>query len=264
MADDGIRTRVRLHVIHDLGGGSAKWLQDFVRADAGCENLVLRSFTHDDNAGGGVALYASAFDEEPLRAWTFEEKIPAVAVSHAAYRAALEDVLATRGVDAIFVSSLIGHSLDALDTALPTVVVTHDYFPYCPAINLYFDGRCERCDGARLAQCAAENERFNPFVGFPPGDRARVRSRYLDLVRRPNVVMAVPSRSVADNLVRLDDAFRDAAFVEIPHGYADPPRPLEVDPPAAGDRLRVVVLGQLSVAKGVEILQQAEIGRAHV
>jgi GT2 family glycosyltransferase/glycosyltransferase involved in cell wall biosynthesis len=264
MADDGIiRTRVRLHLIHDLGGGSAKWLRDFARADAGCENLVLRSFTHDDNAGGGVALYGSPFDEDPLRAWTFEAEIPAVAVSHPAYRAALEDVLASRGVDAIFVSSLIGHSLDALDTTLPTVVVTHDYFPYCPAINLYFDGRCERCDGARLARCAEENPRFQPFVGFPPEDRERVRSRYLDLVRRPNVVMAVPSRSVEENLKRMDDAFRDAVFVEIPHGYADPPRPLTVDPPSATDRLRVVVLGQLSVAKGVEILKEAvpEIAR---
>ena len=62
--DNAPHRRVRLHVIHDLGGGTAKWLSDFARGDAGGENRVLRSFMLDDNAGAGIALYASPGDDE--------------------------------------------------------------------------------------------------------------------------------------------------------------------------------------------------------
>jgi GT2 family glycosyltransferase/glycosyltransferase involved in cell wall biosynthesis len=248
---------VRLHVIHDLGGGSAKWLADFARADAASVNLVLRSFTHDDHAGGGVALYANPFDEEPLAAWTFREEIAAVAVAHEEYRAALHETLRAHGVGQIFVSSLIGHSLDALATDLPTVIVAHDYFPYCPSINLYFDGPCARCDDARMAECAEGNPRFNPFVDFGGAERARVRRRYLELIRRPNLLVTAPSRSVAENLRRLDPAFAGISIAEVPHGYGDPLATLAGPEPGAAERLRIVVLGQLSVAKGVELLKEA-------
>src|SRR4051812_43298227 len=130
---------VQLHVIHDLGGGSAKWLADYVRADQSRTNLVLKSFTFDSSAGAGVGLFAAPDDEAPLKAWRFSTPIAAAVVAHEEYRAALEEIVAGHGVDAVIVSSLIGHSLEALDTGLPTLVVNHDYFPYCPSINLYFD-----------------------------------------------------------------------------------------------------------------------------
>ena len=38
---------VQLHVIHDLGGGSAKWLADYCKADMARTNLVLRPFALD-------------------------------------------------------------------------------------------------------------------------------------------------------------------------------------------------------------------------
>ena len=68
---------VQLHVIHDLGGGSAKWLRDFAAGDTARANLVLRSFSHDRNAGCGIALYAGPGEEQPLKAWTFAEPIVA-------------------------------------------------------------------------------------------------------------------------------------------------------------------------------------------
>lgn len=217
----------------------------------------------DENAGAGIALYESPAHEEPLRAWTFGERIPAIAVSHAEYRAALHEALALAHVDELFVSSLIGHSLDALETTLPTVLIAHDYFPYCPAIHIYFDAPCTSCDGERIAHCAESNPRLNPFVGFPAQDRARVRERYLALVQQPNVVIAAPSRSVVENFKRLNGAFGDVSFAEIPHGYGVPLARLEGAEPGAGERLRIVVLGQLAVAKGSDMLQQAadEIGR---
>ncbi|MBC8022870.1 MAG: glycosyltransferase [Burkholderiales bacterium] len=249
---------VQLHVIHDLGGGSAKWLADYVKADTERTNLVLRSFAHDTAAGIGISLHEDAAADSPaLRVWTWSDKIAAAAVTHEQYRAALDEIVRDHGVGGILVSSLIGHSLEALDTGLPTVVVNHDYFPYCPSINLYFKAMCEKCDGHRVAECEAGNPQFNAFAGFGAAARVEVRERFVELVLKPNVTMVTPSASVADNLRRLDPRFQRVRFVTIPHGYGNPlPHALPADPESGG-RLRILVLGQLSVAKGVELLRAA-------
>ena len=248
---------VQLHVIHDLGGGSGKWLADFASADEERQNLVLRSFTHGSAAGSGVALFARPGDDTPLRTWRFAREIPAVLVHHEEYRSALEEILRDFNVGGLIVSSVIGHSLDVLDTGLPTVVVLHDYFPYCPAINLYFGSRCTHCDGQRVAQCAGGNPEFNPFKDFPPGVRLEVRERFVEQVHRSNVHIAVPSASVAANLRQLDRRFDDVEFHVIAHGYGKPISRIESHAEMAHGRLRILVLGQLSVAKGLDLLRGA-------
>src|SRR5437763_1081711 len=96
---------VQLHVIHDMGGGSAKWLADFVRADGERTNLVLKPFTFDNAAGAGIALFAAPDDTVPLRAWRFSSPIAATAVSHGEYRQAFDEIVRGYGVDAIIISS---------------------------------------------------------------------------------------------------------------------------------------------------------------
>jgi GT2 family glycosyltransferase/glycosyltransferase involved in cell wall biosynthesis len=248
---------VQLHVIHDLGGGSFKWLGDYLGADGERTNLVLRSFAHDTAAGAGISLHEGAAPDAPaIRLWKWTQKIAGAEVSHREYREALEAILREFSVDGIVVSSLIGHSLEVLDTGLPTLVVNHDYFPYCPSINLYFGSICAHCDRHRIADCESGNPRFNAFAGFLPEQRHAVREKFVELIHRPATTMVVPSASVAENLKRLDARFHDVRFVTINHGYANPlPRVADADP--GEGRLRVVILGQLSVAKGVEILREA-------
>ncbi|HZZ94226.1 MAG TPA: glycosyltransferase [Usitatibacter sp.] len=248
---------VQLHVIHNLGGGSGKWLADFVAADDERRNLVLRSFSHGTAAGSGLALYGSAGDETPLRTWRFAQPIPAVLVHHEEYRAALGEILRDFNVAGLVVSSVIGHSLDVLDTGLPTLVVLHDYFPYCPAINLYFDSKCARCDNHRVGECEEGNPEYNPFADFPSSVRLAVRERFVEQVHRPNVKVVAPSASVGANLRQLDRRFDDVEFHVVPHGYAKPIAPIERRPGSANDRLRILVLGQLSVAKGLDLLRGA-------
>ena len=248
---------VQLHVIHDLGGGSATWLRDYGLADSHRINLVLRSFTHDNAAGCGVALYSHVMDEVPLKVWKFSNEVQATVVAHPEYRSALDEIIREYCVDVVLVSSLIGHSLEVLNTGLPTVVVTHDYFPYCPAINIFFERVCRQCDENRIGECYRDNPQFNPFVTFLPRERALVRDRFLELVGHPNVIMATPSRSVEDNLVRLDTRFGRASFVTIPHGYGHALEKVGDTRPPAQERLRILVLGQLSVLKGLELLRES-------
>jgi GT2 family glycosyltransferase/glycosyltransferase involved in cell wall biosynthesis len=246
---------VQLHVIHDLGGGSGKWLADYVQADSGRTNLILRSFAHDTAAGAGISLHDSpAADAPALKLWKWTQKIAGTAAAHAEWRAAFQEILREYAVDGILVSSFIGHSLEALDTGLPTLVVNHDYFPYCPAINLYFQAICGHCNKHRIAECDANNPKFNAFAGWDPLARHEVRERFVEYVHRPNVTMVAPSRSISENLKKLDARFHDVRFVTIPHGYGAPlRRPANAEP--GEGRLRVLVLGQLSVAKGVELLR---------
>ena len=135
------------------------------------------------------------------------------------------------------------------------MIVNHDYFPYCPAINIYFGDICKQCDGNRIGQCYRDNPKFNPFVTFLPHERVEVRERFLTLITRPNVTMVVPSRSVEENLVRLDTRFRSARFVTIPHGYGRELKKIDAPAPSLEDRFRILVLGQISDPKGLELLR---------
>ena len=248
---------VQLHVVHDLGGGIAKWLGDYCDADTERRNLVLRPLASDAAMARGVALHDGPGEGAPLKSWSFSQPIAAAVATHAQYREALREVIEGWGVQGLVVSSLIGHSLDALDTGLPTLVVCHDYFPWCPAVNLYFGGVCSRCDGARVAACEAGNPEYNPFAGFGAADRVAVRERYVELVRRPSVRVLAPSESVGRNLKALEPRFANLEMQTIPHGYSPPLPRVELGPMPAGDRLRVLVLGQMSRAKGQDLLEAA-------
>jgi GT2 family glycosyltransferase/glycosyltransferase involved in cell wall biosynthesis len=249
--------QVQLHVAHDLGGGIAKWLSDYCAADRERRNLVLRPLASDAAMARGVALYDGPATEAPLKSWAFSRPIAAAAVAHAEYRAALREAIEGWGVQGLIVSSLIGHSLEVLETQLPTLVVCHDYFPWCPAINLYYDGVCARCDGGRIADCHANNPEYNPFAGFDAPERVAVRERFVELARRANLRFVAPSDSVGRNLHALEPRLREVPVTTIAHGYSPALPRVPMGALTAGDRLRVLVLGQLSKAKGQKLLEAA-------
>jgi GT2 family glycosyltransferase/glycosyltransferase involved in cell wall biosynthesis len=248
---------VQLHVTHDLGGGAIQWVKDFANADAERINLVLKPYSRSHAFGEGLALYSHPDDDRPLLLRRFAHPIQATTATHLEYRRALEQIVRDYCVEAVLVSSLVGHALDILDTGLPTVVIGHDYYPYCPAINLYNGGVCTHCDEARLKDCHDNNRDFNPFLKFPYAERSLVRRRFMELVEARNVTLAVPTRSVRDNLVRLQGKFRNVAFEVIGHGSDPSLAPLQLPAPAPEEKLRVLVLGQLSLGKGSALLLEA-------
>lgn len=76
--------------------------------------------------------------DRPLRYWDLGLPIRATATAHLQYQAILREIIADFRVEAIIVSSLVGHALDVLATGLPTVILAHDYYPFCPAVVIYF------------------------------------------------------------------------------------------------------------------------------
>ncbi|MBS1213127.1 MAG: glycosyl transferase, group 2 family protein, partial [Proteobacteria bacterium] len=150
-----------------------------------------------------------------------------------------------------------GHSLDVLDTGLPTVLVQHDFYPFCPAIHAYFHGVCVSCDAKRLAECAAHNHDFNPpHRIFPVEGRLRVRERFIELIQRRNLLMIAPTRAARAHFRRLAPSLDESRFVTIPHGHHPRLSPIPYAAGNANGKLRIVVLGMLSVSKGVRLLSE--------
>ena len=120
---------MQLHVVHDLGGARrvAGGLQPGGRDADQLGSSRSRTRTH----GHALALFA-AWAKSCRRIWNLTNEIAATSAAHAEYRRILDEILAEHRVDVILVSSFIGHALDVLDTGLPTVVVTHDYFRIAP------------------------------------------------------------------------------------------------------------------------------------
>ena len=247
---------VQLHVQHNLGGGLDKWVKDYCVAEQSRINLVLKSAGWPGVYGRRLMLFSSADDAVPLKTWEFALPIYGTAVTHLEYSHAVHEILTHYCVDAILVSSLIGHSLDILNTSKQTILIAHDYHPYCAALNITFDGVCGGCETARLQQCFRENPHNRYFHNQDETEWEALRDAYLAQVREEKLNVVVPSRSVSDNLIRIDKRFSEVKFSLIPHGsipLQDVGRKITGH---GGNRLRVVVLGRLAPDKGAGILKQ--------
>jgi len=246
---------VQLHAVHDLGGGIAGWLESFCRADTERVNLVLKPYSISHAYAEGLMLYAADDLVQPLRMRPFARPISATALSHDEYREAVADIVRDFNVQAVLVSSFIGHALDILTTGLPTLVINHDFYPTCPAINLYFREVCRSCDAARLTDCATRNTDFNsPYRVFPVAHRLSIRAGLISRVLSNPVTMVVPTDSTRRHLLEITPELRDVRFEVIPHGNL--PILRAVPPPSRGReaRLRILILGIQSVTKGMNLL----------
>jgi glycosyltransferase involved in cell wall biosynthesis len=248
------RRPVQLHVVNSWGGGLDRWVREYCQHDRERDNLVLRSIGNWGAFGQRIALYRSAVMDRPLRYWELEYPIRATAVAHLQYRAILDEIIADCGIETILISSLIGHSLDALDSGLPTVFVAHDYYPFCPAVVIYFGEVCERCELNRLERCFAENEHNRFFRNVAAAEWLDLRRRFADLAGADQVSFAAPSESVSRHWRILLPALAGKPFAIIPHGVDFNPGRLPAPP--AGDKMRVVMLGSLAPQKGRALLEQ--------
>jgi glycosyltransferase involved in cell wall biosynthesis len=259
------RLPVQLHLLHDWGGGAARWVADYCRADRNRRNLVLKPIASVWGVGRRVALFADLGDPQPIACWDLQCPIVATAAAHQRYRAILSQIVDDYGVQAMVVSSLVGHSLDALATGLPTVIVMHDYYPFCPAMHICYRGRgedgpgtiCTSCPPERLVECLAHNEHHRFFPGLGVGEALAIREGFVAKARSASATLVAPSPSVERHLLSLEPRLGAARLRVIPHGI-EPSAPVGAEPPA-GPKARpsALVLGRLSPEKGMDLLAQA-------
>jgi GT2 family glycosyltransferase len=249
-----------LHISHDWGGGVARWIDDIVTADEASNHLVLSAAGRTDGKihGQRLRLYAAGAGRACVREWTVSPAIAGTDVEHEHYREILDGVIRRFGVARIVVSSLIGHSLDALATGLPTIEILHDYYPAWPVLDhdpMTFAGEDGRVD---LDRAIAESGDGFLFAERRGRTWHQLAAAWLDAVRKHEVALAAPTEQVLERWrLLVDDALEHASV--IPHGFAGWPAgtpPVEPRPLPDG-RLNLVVVGRLSPGKGLRLLDDA-------
>ncbi|MFW5926623.1 MAG: glycosyltransferase [Wenzhouxiangella sp.] len=250
---------VTLHVSHDWGGGIARWISDVVAADTGSHHLVLSSSGRTDGRihGQRLKLYAAGPGRGLAGEWVLTPAIAATETRHARYAEIVAEIIAHHGIGRIVVSSLIGHSLDALRTGLPTLEVLHDYYPAWPALDhdpLAYEQDGEVDLSAAIDACGKD---------FLFGQRDARRWRQLadawqETVNGSGVSLIAPTRQVVERWKRLCANAAERVHI-VPHGFegwrGGIPR-IESRPLVDG-RLNLVVVGRLSPGKGLGLLERA-------
>jgi len=245
-----------LHVMHSWGGGLEWWVQEYCRADGAHHNFVLKSVGAPGTPGKYLYLYRHIDDVEPLRIWPLHPAIDSTVASHAGYAEILSEIIDEFGIERILVSSLIGHSLDVLREDPRTVMVCHDYYPFCPALNVTFGQTlCVRCGEDDLAECTRSNPHHRFFPNVSTAHWLGLRGDFARRIQENRVLMIAPTPSVTENYARLLPE-SSGKFRIIPHGTPPlsgvPLRP-GGDP---GQRLRVVIPGSLAPNKGLFLFRR--------
>ncbi len=247
---------VVLHILHGWGGGAEAFVRDLARADEAHHHLVLQARGQYSRRAFGEALELTlpTLEAPALRRWPLGRPIAATAIAHEEYRAVLAEVLREWRVDAVMVSSLIGHSLEALATGLPTIVVAHDYYPLWPILHQDFgdgDQRYDR-DALRVALAACGDEL--PFAERDAEAWWTLRAAYVDALRGARPTLVAPLPGVRDNACRIEPALRDLSWRIVPHGLRPFPESRPAPSPPARARPRVLVPGRIAGGKGEQLL----------
>lgn len=248
---------VVLHVLHGWGGGAARFVRDLAAADDQRRHLALVAQSDPDRHCHGIALALHAdLDAPPLALWPLAAPIADSALASDEYRQILDQVIERWAVSAVLVSSLIGHSLDALRTGLSTAVCCHDHYPLWPWLDETFEqGSRFDTDALRVRMCADPPPQFG---NRDPEHWLRLRQRYLTALSSANAMMVSPSRSGRRNLCRIEPSLENHDWRVIGHGLADWPdraSPCPVTNAARG-KLRVLVPGRIAGGKGEHLLAE--------
>ena len=245
---------VILHILHGWGGGAATYVRDIGQADYTRTHLLLRAVGNPTRKQHGEWLELSAAAGGPiLRRILLSPAISTTADRHAIYAQSLATLIADYAIEQIIVSSLIGHSLEALRTGLPTLWVTHDYFPFWPALHRNFGAPDARFDDAELEADLAAT-RSNLFTETDAHYWQQLRTATLQAMQVAKIHWLAPSQSVMRNLLRMVPELSASPRHLLPHGLPAWPAhdDITVD---MGGKLRLVVVGRINAGKGLDILR---------
>lgn len=247
---------VLLHVLHGWGGGAERFVRDLAAGDDTHVHLVLRAFGNFPRRCYGeiLELHDGSLRGPPLRRLVLPAPIADTVPRHhdwaQFFRAALNDYAA----DAVIVSSLIGHSLEALRSGLPTFVVAHDCYPLWPLLHRDFGAAALAFDTTqRAADLAAADADFE-FASREPAYWQRLRDAYVEALCSASASLFAPSRTALANVLRLAPELQILPAHVIAHGTAPFPAAPAAVPKRTGATLRLVVPGRVRRGKGAELL----------
>jgi GT2 family glycosyltransferase/glycosyltransferase involved in cell wall biosynthesis len=255
---DGAATT--LHITHSWGGGVAQWLKSFIETDKGQQHFQLRSEDPQSGRGFGqkLSLYAGNELGCPIASWWLAPAIGSICDTNPAYQEILAEIVERYGIGRVFISSLVGHSLDALRTSLPTLQILHDHFPVWPLLSVNPEPYLRTSEALNLELALQEHKNDREFLDKDVLAWSQIRHAYIDAINQFQVKIAAPGQSVLDMQIRLEPAFKPLLTEIIPHGFPVIEDLKTITPkPRKDGRLRLVILGRIQKGKGQLLLAQA-------
>ncbi len=249
-----------LHVTHSWGGGVELWVRTFIDADSGGLHYQLCSEEPRSGHGYGqkLALYAGNELRRPIASWFLQPPISSVVDRHADYPEILAEICRRYGIGRVLVSSLIGHSLDALRSGLPTLQVLHDHFPLWPLLSVHPAPFLRAGKRPDLAKALASHAPDAEFRDKNAGSWRQLCNAYMRAMRKYGIKAAAPGNAAMALQCDLEPGFKKLTAKVIPHGFPALSRPPRVAPrPRDDGRLRIVVPGRIQTGKGQRLLLDA-------
>ncbi len=248
-----------LHITHSWGGGVTHWVRNWCDHDQPHRQLVLVSQGdwRTGQFGSHLELHLAAPDGPLIAEFTLAPAITASHPRHPGYRAVIDYLCGRYPISRVVVSSLIGHSFEALASGRPTVQVLHDFYPVWPLLRTSPEPYIEAPGKVRLENALAAAD-YHDFAEQDPAIWRHLAHTWRRTLSRAKVRLASPTQSTATILGRLMPVLQGRIAV-IPHGQ----------PPAvqaatgitaarrADPRLHLVILGHIGPHKGLEVLRAA-------
>ena len=227
--------RRALFITHSWGGGTEKHVQELAKLlESDFEILILRPTNPTE-----ATLEWSREGEEFITYFSLPYSY-----------AELVDLIRKLQISRLHYHHVLGLNQQVLqlpkDLGLPYDFTLHDYYPICPQYNLADkDGKyCGEPDATGCAACLAERP---ALWGM---DILSWRALFKNLLTDAERVI-VPSQ---DALARVQKYIPDAHYLFLPHpefAHAAP----QVCRPPFGNVLKILVLGKLSLMKGLKLLE---------
>lgn len=235
------KTRTILHVSHDKGGGTKKFV-DSLSAELAKKNIF------------SLNLVPSGQNSVEIKGNLNFSLFPNIQKFDLMYdRDVFYDFLRLSGIEAIHVHSLIGFPLDFIQTLInlpktgfPRLVISvHDYHWICPRYDLMPDNRsfCEIRNDEKCRLCSKVNC-TSPFY--------YVRDYFQKVIERAERII-VPSE---DTKRRMQSFFPTTDFHVVPHcRILAGKEVIKNQPKTLEQELRIGVLGAIGINKGYEVIR---------
>ena len=219
--------------------------------------LNARGNFHRHAFGETIELVDDTVSPAPLRSLTLPNPIRSTTLGDPSYREFFDAILRDFHVDAVMVSSLIGHSLDVLRSGLPTTHFVHDFYPLWPLLHRNLDDTSLQFDEKLLASDLAGIDPGFEFAEHDPPYWAALREAFADAAVAARAQLVAPSRAALDLFLRLQPRLGTLHGTVIPHGIELWPNALPLPAPPARERLRLIVLGRVRRGKAAALLREA-------
>jgi GT2 family glycosyltransferase len=251
---------VVLHVLHGWGGGAERFVRDLAGNDRERHHLVLLAYGNFERRhfGETLELREAALTLPALRRCELPNPIASTSFGDTVYKTCLDAVVRDFSVDALMVSSLIGHSLDVLRTELPITFFVHDFYPLWPLLHRNLDDASLTFDAAQMRADLAGIDAGFEFFEREASYWLALREAFADALLAAHAQLIAPTRAALDIFIRLQPRLAPLAQHVIAHGIEPWPTPpaLPLPRPPTRERLRLIVLGRVRRGKAAAMLRE--------